>query len=158
MKVGGAQITLKARAVRWLSLREHSRKELERKLAAYSQDPQEVENVLMDLEKEGWQSDQRFVEAFESSKSQRHGSRLIADSLRERGIDEHLIRESMQRLKESEEQRAWQVWQKKFASTGMPSDAKEYARQARFLASRGFDAAVVRKVLSGKFQPDDIGL
>ncbi|HEY7805405.1 MAG TPA: hypothetical protein VIC30_13365, partial [Orrella sp.] len=50
---------LKTRAVRWLAAREHTRGELARKLKPYTDNPEDIETVLDDLEREGWQSDAR---------------------------------------------------------------------------------------------------
>jgi regulatory protein len=48
-------------------------------------------------------------------------------------------------LRESELQRARDVWQRRFEKP--PQDAAERAKQARFLAARGFDGDVIRRVL-----------
>lgn len=146
---------LKARAVRYLSVREHSRQELARKLAAYAMEPDEVQAVLDELQQEGWQSDERFAQSFEHHQSVRFGARRIASTMRERGLDDDLIRQSIDRLQSSESQRAWQVWQKRFGSNGLPSDPKEHSRQARFLLSRGFDAGIVNKILAGRHDPSE---
>ncbi|MDG1383731.1 MAG: RecX family transcriptional regulator, partial [Burkholderiaceae bacterium] len=45
-------------------------------------------------------------------------------------------------LKSSESARAQGVWSKRFK--GPPEDAKAMAKQVRFLAARGFDAAAIR--------------
>lgn len=142
---------LKARAVRLLSMREHSRKELVRKLSAHASDQQALEQVLDELEREGWQSDQRFVQSFEHASLHRYGSVRIAMAMRERGVDEELVRESLDRIKDSELERAWAIWNKRFGQQGLPAEPKAYARQARFLASRGFTGDVISKILTGRF-------
>ncbi|UOD49744.1 recombination regulator RecX [Orrella daihaiensis] len=138
---------LKAKAVRWLSVREHTRTELARKLASYTEDAADIEAVLDDLEREGWQSDTRFVESFQRLKSSKQGSALIAQGLRQKGVDPELINQAMGQLKLTELDRARTVWRKKFGKVGLSPDPKEKARQARFLASRGFDAGVIWRVL-----------
>src|SRR3546814_13630963 len=67
--------SLKARAVGFLSRREHSRLELERKLAPYAADAAELERVLDQLEREQWLSNQRFDQALVNRRAQRQGVR-----------------------------------------------------------------------------------
>jgi len=50
-------------------------------------------------------------------------------------------------LKDSELERAQSVWQKKFSRNGPALNTSEYARQGRFLASRGFSHDVIHRVL-----------
>ncbi|HEY2977388.1 MAG TPA: recombination regulator RecX, partial [Burkholderiaceae bacterium] len=57
-------LSLKARALRWLSQREHSRQELRAKLLRLAADePLDVEDLLDQLAAQGHLSDARFVEA-----------------------------------------------------------------------------------------------
>jgi len=58
------------------------------------------------------------------------------------------ILDAADQLKESEFDRAMEIWRKKFdAPYANPS---EYAKQARFLASRGFSGEIVGRVLRQK--------
>lgn len=141
---------LKARAVRWLAAREYTRLELARKLKAYTDTPEDIESVLDDLEREGWQSDARFVQSFQRVKSGKQGSALIAQALRQKGVDAELIADTVNQLKGTEFDRARAVWEKKFGKVGVSQDPKEKARQARFLASRGFGGDVIRRVVGGE--------
>ena len=65
------------------------------------------------------------------------------------------LAEVRSRLKDTELQRAQAVWQKRFGQTAPASDPKDYARQVRFLAGRGFSHEVIRRVLKGI--PEDDG-
>jgi regulatory protein len=58
-------------------------------------------------------------------------------------------------LKLTDLQRARGVWQKKFANLPQSGDVAEYARQGRFLLSRGFSSDVIRTVLGG-WEPSDL--
>ena len=58
-----------------------------------------------------------------------------------------LRRQPLQQLRDSELQRAAQLWQRKFGAVAQ--DARERARQMRFLAGRGFSADVIRRVVRG---------
>jgi len=147
-------LSLKARAVALLSRREHSRLELARKLAPHAQDPAEIERVLDALVAEGWQSDDRYVQGMVHRKAPVHGVARVTQELRQQGIDENSIAEVRRSLRETELDRAIEVWRKRFGSAGLPSDPSEYARQGRFLATRGFSHEVIHKVLRHMFDPD----
>ena len=56
------QLSIKGRALRYLSQREHSRAELQRKLARHAEDPGEVVRVLDELEQRGFIDHQRVAE------------------------------------------------------------------------------------------------
>ncbi|MDO8714864.1 MAG: RecX family transcriptional regulator [Polynucleobacter sp.] len=160
--------SLKARALRLLSMREYSRKGLASKLAesaarmlklhplegdsglAVPEIPLEVqiEAVLDDFEARGWLSDQRFAEALVRRRSERFGARKIQDELAQAGVDSSKTADLLKNLKETEYQRAHELWLRKFGV--LATDQKERARQYRFLASKGFSSAVVSKVVAGR--------
>jgi len=146
---------LKAKAVGWLARREHTRAELKKKLQPYAENFEAIIEVLDELERGGWQSDERFARAFCHHKSQKQGASLVAQGMRERGVPDDLIVESIESLRDSENDRARLVWEKKFSREGRPSDRKTWARQARFLASRGFGAAVISRVLGSDGDPTE---
>jgi regulatory protein len=148
-------LSLKARAVGLLSRREHSRFELEKKLAPFADSQEELARVLDELSKSGWQSDERYTQGWVHRKASLHGSARIAQDLRQHGIPAHQIAEAQEHLKLTELSRARAVWQKKFASPPQAGNTAEYARQGRFLLSRGFSSDVVRKVLGG-WEPADL--
>lgn len=137
--------SLKARAIGFLSRREHSRRELERKLSPYAPDRQALHSLLDELARENWQSDERFAQSLINRRASRHGWQRIAHELRQHGISDTYIGDLEPDLTASETDRASEVWDKKFGER--PADAKAYAKQYRFMASRGFSAASVRKVL-----------
>jgi len=139
--------TLRSRALGLLARREHSRAELQRKLAPHTEDPQELIDLLDDLAQRGWLSDARFAEALVHDKQAKFGTSRLAYELRERGVEESVIRDQLAELKDSELERARQVWQSKFGV--FPEDAKARAKQMRFLQSRGFGLEVISKVLRG---------
>ena len=139
-------LSLKARALQWLSQREHSRQELRAKLLRLAADePLNVEDLLDRLAAQGHLSDARFVEARVHARHTRFGNRRIELELRQHGLapDPELRRQ----LRATEMARAREVWRKKFDQPA--TDAAGRARQARFLAARGFSAEVVRKIVSG---------
>ncbi|RTZ41115.1 recombination regulator RecX [Candidimonas sp. SYP-B2681] len=137
--------SLKARAIAILSRRENSRLELQRKLAAYASCDDELENLLDDLERENWLSNERFAQSLVNRRAARQGTSRIVQELRQHGLGDDSIAGISQQLRSTEVDRARVVWEKKFGSA--PADAKEYAKQFRFLASRGFSAECLRRIL-----------
>ena len=140
-------MTLRERALGLLARREHSRAELQRKLSPHAEDPQEIIDLLDDFTRRGWLSDARFAEALVHDKQAKFGTSRLAYELRERGVEESVIRDQLAELKDSELERARQVWQSKFGV--LPEDTKARAKQMRFLQSRGFSFDVISKVLRG---------
>lgn len=138
---------LRARALRLLARREHSRQELARKLAAHAQDPAELETVLDALEAQGWLSERRVVEQVVHARRRRFGARRIARELSEKGIGEEAVAAALKTLKEDEAESARAVWRRKFAQP--PRTAAERARQVRFLQGRGFSFDTIMKVVKG---------
>lgn len=139
--------TLRARALRLLARREHSRAELRARLSPHAEDKDALESLLTALEREGLLSDRRFAEELAHARRRRYGSRRIGHELRQKGVAEELADEMVARLRTDEVQAAREVWRKKFRR--LPADAKERAKQMRFLQSRGFDLDVIRRVLKG---------
>lgn len=137
--------SLKMRAVGYLSRREHAREELARKLAAHAEDPAEVEAVLDALEKEGWLSTERFAQSLVHRRASRQGAARIVQELRQHGVDDNQVAELREQLRATEYDRALEVWKKRFSAK--PEDRAAYAKQARFLASRGFAHDVIRRIL-----------
>ncbi len=146
--------SLKARAVDYLSRREHSRLELGRKLARYASEPDEVETVLADLERQGLLSNDRFANSLVHRRAGRVGTARIVQELRQHGVSAERVTDLRESLRASEESRAQAVWQKRYGRA--PIDASDRARQMRFLAARGFSHDVIRKVVAAAgATPDD---
>lgn len=139
-------MSLKGRALRLLSQREHSRAELERKLQTHELREGELQEVLDALQARGFIDDERVVDSLVNRRSAKLGARRVQAELQAKGLDEALVREAVAPLRETELARARAVWQKKF---GRPAtDLAGRARQMRFLAARGFSAEVVRQAVN----------
>jgi regulatory protein len=139
------EISLRARALQYLARREHSRAELSAKLSSHVQEGEDVEVLLDDLAKRNWLSDERVAEQVVQYRRSRFGTQRIAHELRQKGIAEELITAALPGLKESELAAARDVWQRKFGT--LPQDAREKAKQMRFLQSRGFGLDVIFQVM-----------
>ena len=146
-------ISLKGRALRYLAAREHSRAELERKLRGPDTDAGELARTLDELEAKGFISAERVAESVLHRRSSRFGTARIRRELQDKGLDVETVQHAVERLQATEVERARDVWRRKF---GEPArDAAGRAKQMRFLAARGFGAAVIRRVVAGAGDDDD---
>jgi regulatory protein len=141
------QLSLKGRALRLLSGREHSRAELERKLAGHEEEPGQLRRVLDDLEGKGFIDHRRVADSVIHRRAGKLGAARIRQELQAKGLDADLVAQAMAGLRPTELQRAREVWRRRFEHP--PRDMTERAKQARFLAARGFDGEVIRRVLAG---------
>lgn len=107
----------------------------------------ELEQLLAWLQAQGYLDEQRFVESRLHLRSQRFGSLRIKQELAQHGLA--LSSEQAQGLREAELPRAVAIRQRKFGEA-LPADASARAKQARFLAARGFSAEVIRKALQDR--------
>lgn len=149
---GPGQPSLKARALRLLALREHSRLELERKLREHENQPGELAAALDALQAKGFINDERVADSVLHRRAGKLGTARVKAELQAKGLDATVVQAAVEELRATELQRAQTVWRKKF---GHPAtDAAERARQMRFLSARGFTGEVVRRVISGTSQDD----
>ena len=139
--------SLKGRALRLLSGREHSRAELERKLQSFEEEPGTLAQALDELQAKGFISEQRVIESVLHRRAAKLGTARIKHELQGKGLDPLAVSEALVGLKGSERERAQEVWRKKFGSP--PADAQAAAKQMRFLAARGFGGDVIRRVVAG---------
>ena len=134
---------LRKRAIALLARREHTRAELARKLATHGTSV-EIDTMLNELAQAGLQSDTRFAESWLRSNASRHGTERLRQTLRDKGVAVDLIDTQLIDLTD-EQERARAVWLKKFDAP--PVDARDWAKQARFLQGRGFSVEIIRKLL-----------
>ncbi|WP_420475992.1 recombination regulator RecX [Noviherbaspirillum sp. ST9] len=139
------QMSLKARALKYLSAREHSRLELGRKLARYAQEGDDVEALLDSLEAAKFLSQSRFSESLVNRRAARFGNSRILSELQSHGIDGEALQDIKGSLLDDEAARAKEVWRKKFGH--LPEDAADRAKQMRFLQQRGFSSAAIRSAM-----------
>jgi regulatory protein len=143
----GFQPSLKGRALRLLSQREHSRTELERKLARHEEVPGELAKALDELQARDFINDGRAIESVVHRRASKLGAARVKQELAAKGLSGEAVAEAIEGLRDTELDRAMGVWRKKF---GLPAtDGNERAKQIRFLLTRGFNAEVVRKVVQG---------
>ena len=141
------QLSLKGRALRFLSMREHSRLELGRKLSKYAEEGDDIEALLDLLEKNNWLSQERFSESLIHRRSARFGNSRIVAELQSHGVNGEALQELKAGLADSETARACEVWERKFGVVA--TDPKERNKQMRFLMLRGFSQRAVQAAMKG---------
>lgn len=137
--------SLRARGLRLLASREHTRPELERKLAPYVEAGDDLPALLDEFTQRGWLSEARVVEQLIQSKRGRFGTARIRQQLLQRGVSGEQVGRAVENLKATELEAARSVWAKKFGSAARTRT--EEARQVRFLQSRGFSIEVAVRVV-----------
>ena len=150
----GQRLSLRARALSFLSRREHSRAELAAKLLSHTDDPDALTRLLDDFEQRGWLSEKRFVEQTVNTLGRKFGVRRITHTLRTKGISDESIAAAMPYLTDNELGTARKVLNRKYPTA--PTSKEERAKQMRFLKSRGFDYDVIRKALCQDQDQDEI--
>jgi regulatory protein len=138
-----------------LARRDCTRAELEQRLAPHAPDAGALQAVLDECAARGWLDERRAVEAHLNRRAPRLGVARVQAELRARGVGDEALAAVRDTLAGTERERAQAVWQRRFGAP--PVDAAERARQMRFLAARGFDADVVRRVVPRVAPPDADG-
>ena len=156
------QPSLKGRALRLLSQREHSRAELERKLAPHEEVPGELAKALDELQARDFINDGRAVDSVVHRRAGKLGAARVKQELAAKGLSGDAVAQALAGLKDTELSRAQEVWRKKFGSPA--PDPQTRAKHMRFLLTRGFSAEVVRQVVKGGAEeetscghPDELG-
>ena len=137
---------LKARALRHLVRREHSRAELARKLAPHAESEEALNAVLDVLLSRKQLSDERFAEERARSLSRKYGAAKIRQDLKSKGIAEEIVNSISS---EGEVERAKAIVARKYREPAVTRE--ERARRARFLQGRGFSYDVIRRALDVSF-------
>lgn len=134
-----------------LARREHSVAELRAKLIAREFDADEVDRAVARLAEEGLVSDERFAEAYVSSRVRKgQGPLRIRVELERRGVSSDFITTCLEQGDIDWDELARSVRVKKFGSV-LIENYRDWARQARFLQYRGFTGDQISNVL-GKDQ------
>jgi regulatory protein len=140
-------LTITGRALRLLSQREHSRAELERKLARFEEEPGNLAQALDKLQAKDFINESRVVESVVHRRASKLGASRIKQELQAKGLEPQAVADAVHQLRATELDRAREIWRKKFGSP--PADAAERAKQMRFLAARGFGGDTIHRVVQG---------
>jgi regulatory protein len=119
---------------------------LVQKLNGHAQSEEELFTVIEWLLAKGFVNETRVIESVLHRRANKLGFARVAKELQEKGLPSQEIQEAVSNLRQTEEQRAREVWRKRFKAKA--EDAKERAKQMRFLLSRGFEASAVQRVLN----------
>ncbi|HEY7242164.1 MAG TPA: recombination regulator RecX [Burkholderiales bacterium] len=139
---------LKARALRYLVRREHSRAELARKLAPHAESSAAVEKLLDLLLSRKQQSDERYAEERARALSRKYGAAKIRHDLRSKGISNAIVAAVSS---EGELERARTILERKYRAPAVSRE--ERAKRARFLQGRGFSSDVVARLVLDREDP-----
>jgi len=147
------QPTATQRALGLLTRREHSRKELKRKLAARGVEPDEAAAAIGRLAEAGWQDDTRFAESLVRSRaSAGYGPLHIRAELGMHGLERDAIVAAMETFEGDWTEVARDLVRRRFGEAG-PVDLAQRRKAAELLMRRGFDGERIRAAT--RFDPDD---
>ncbi len=137
---------LRARALRLLARREHSRQELERKLSVHAGSSEALKTLVSDLKTKNQLSEARFAEERARWLARKYGAAKIRQDLKAKGVPEELIARFAS--PQDELQKAREILERKYRAPAVTREEK--AKRMRFLQSRGFSSAVIFSLLSAK--------
>ncbi|MBD1598022.1 recombination regulator RecX [Pseudomonas typographi] len=147
-------VAVRRAAMDLLARREHGRVELERKLRKRGASDVLIEAALDGLAQDGLLSEARYLEAFINTRARAgYGPARIREALSQRGLPRGDVEQA---LRESAFDWATQLhatWARKFGGL-RPADAKERAKQLRFLVYRGYSPELASRLLNGRLFDD----
>ena len=139
--------TIRHRALDLLARREHSQRELKRKLLQRDFAEPVIDELLTQLIRENLLSDERFAEAYVNMRSQcGYGPWRIQQELRERGVSDALVTGLVNDSSDDWPTRARHVREKRFGLV-VPAELKAHAKQIQFLQYRGFTTEQIKQVM-----------
>lgn len=148
-------VAVRRTAMDLLARREHGRVELTRKLRQRGATPELIEPALDRLTEEGLLSESRYLESFVSYRARSgYGPLRIREELGQRGLQRGDIEQALRESGIDWREQLLDTWQRKFAGE-LPMDARERARQGRFLSYRGYSMEMIGRLLSGRGGDDD---
>ena len=134
---------IKKECLRLLTRRDHSRKEIQDKLAVKGYDRNQVLTVIDELTRQSWQDDTRYAESYAKVRSQKgFGPIRIAYELRQQGIAPDTVDKIIRATTDNWMTLLGQVYTKKYLGT-VAMDSSERANRIRFLQQRGFSSAMI---------------
>jgi regulatory protein len=139
----------KTQALKLLARREHSARELKRKLAARGITDDEAAAAVEHAIAENWQSDSRYAGMLVRTRiAAGYGPVRIEAELEVAGVPSEQIRAALDNAEVDWRELALEVHAKKF--NGPPKTSAERAKQYRYLQGRGFDSSQISAALKGE--------
>ena len=144
--------TATQRALGLLVRREHSRKELTRKLTARGVEADDAQAAVERMTAEGWQDDARFAEQLVRSRANNgQGPIRIRAELGTHGLDRDAVAAAMDAYDGDWTENARDLVRRRFP--GGADDLAVRRKAADFLARRGFDGDQIRAAV--RFNADE---
>ncbi|WP_460709362.1 regulatory protein RecX [Lysobacter terrae] len=148
------ELSATQRALGLLTRREHSRKELTRKLTSRGMDAAEVESAVAKLAHDGWQNDIRFAESLVRARaSGGYGPARIRAELSTHGLDREAIAAALDTFHGDWAEIASDLVRRRYGPVAA-LDLNQRRKAADFLLRRGFDAASARAAIRADFETD----
>ena len=143
-------VAVRRTAMDLLARREHGRVELTRKLRQRGAPPEMIEAALDRLTEDGLLSESRYLESFLSYRARSgYGPMRIREELSQRGLQRSDIELALRECGIDWQEQLQDVWRRKFSGQ-LPVDARERAKQGRFLSYRGYSMEMIGRLLSGR--------
>ncbi|HET9049497.1 MAG TPA: regulatory protein RecX [Chiayiivirga sp.] len=143
------------KALELLTRREHSRRELTRKLAARGVESTTAQAVVDALAENGWQDDARFADALVRARvASGHGPIRIRAELQQHGLAGEFIQAALETSETDWKGLARALLQRRFGASPT-RDRKEIARRGAFLQRRGFDLESIRYAMDSEAPADE---
>jgi len=138
-------VELRARALRLLARREHTRQELENKLSPHAGSSAELQGLISGLKQKNQLSEERFAEGRARQLARKYGAARIRQDLKAKGVSDELISRV---TSDGELERARAILERKYREPA--ATRAERAKRMRFLQSRGFSSDIIFKLLSSR--------
>lgn len=139
-------------SLKLLAMRDMSRVQFQQKLQKKEFTPAEIAVAVIWCEAEGWLNETRYAEILARRLAHKYGASRIAQTLKQKGVCDDIVRDAMESIKAGEFDRAREVWARKFDE--LPTSAETRAKQTRYLQSRGFGFGVIKRVMSGETEAE----
>jgi len=138
------ELSATQRALGLLTRREHSKRELARKLTSRGMDAVEVETAVEELSRAGWQNDSRFAESLVRARSSSgYGPIRIRAELATHGLDRETIASALDTFHGDWAESASDLVRRRYGPVAA-LDLNQRRKAADFLLRRGFESASIR--------------
>ncbi|MBE2210764.1 MAG: regulatory protein RecX [Xanthomonadaceae bacterium] len=152
---GTTELTPAQRALGLLVRREHSSKELTRKLRAKGVSRDDAKVTVARMTEAGWQSNERFAESLVRSRaSQGHGPIRIRAELATHGLGDDAIRAALESVEEDWSRLAHGLVRRRFGEA-LHEDRALQRKAGEFLIRRGFSIDQMRRATGSSPFDDD---
>lgn len=136
-----------------LSRRDHSERELRQKLTQKAYLDDEIEYAINKVQENQWQNDERFCTLFIRSRAaQYYGPARIKQELRQKGISDWLVSQSLENSEIDWFEKAECLFNKKCPTEW---NIKTKQKMWRYMLSRGFQAEHFRHLMELDFTDND---